>query len=112
MQKKGCTFVDPEGGTREEDERTDIIPEVNTNAISIIYRSFVDGTYSENDWYVYETPVGVSALCRPADETVAKWPAADGAGPASPGPDWPAGIHNVTVDDMDCEYKSDNQDPG
>jgi hypothetical protein len=78
--------------------------------ISIILRSDVQGTYSYNDWYVYFVPAGTSAICKPADQTVAKWNAPDGGWPS--GPQWANGIHGVNVDGMSCEYKNDNTNAG
>lgn len=105
MQTKGCKFVSPDKGTALDSESSP------TKAISIIYRSNVQGTYAENDWYVYQTPVGVSALCRPADQTTAKWSANDGPWLSS-APTWPAGIFDINVDGMECQYKNDNTNPG
>jgi hypothetical protein len=70
------------------------------------------GKYSGNDWYVYETPVGVSSLSRPSDQAVTKWSAADGPGPASPDTNWPNGVFDIYVDGMECQYKNDNRNPG
>jgi hypothetical protein len=98
MQTKGCRFVNPDKDT-------------DTKAISIIYRSKVEGTYAENDWYVYQTPVGVSALCKPEDQTIAKWSADDGAW-LSNVPAWPTGTFDINVDGMECQFKNDNTNPG
>jgi hypothetical protein len=111
MQTKGCKFVNPDKkiAIAEGEEGAS-----HTKSISIIYRSSVDKNWAENDWYVYQTPVDVSALCNPADQTVAKWPADDGPWPTvlPSGAPWPAGIFDITVDGMDCQYKNDNTDPG
>ncbi|KAF2833771.1 hypothetical protein CC86DRAFT_389905 [Ophiobolus disseminans] len=113
LQQKGCKFIDPPVNTKDDEDVKDTIDERDTNAISIIYRSaFIRGTFAENDWYVYDTPVGVSALCKPADQTVARWPADDGPGPAATGPNWPNGVFDIAVDGMECQYKNNNQNPG
>ena len=59
---------------------------------------------------MYETPVGQSALCKPANETVAKWSAADGAFMSWPA--WPSGTFDINVDGMECQYKNDGTNPG
>jgi hypothetical protein len=96
MQTKSCKFVDPDKGTKR---------------ITIIYRSLVDMTYAENDWYVYQTTGAESALCKPADQTVAKWSAPDG-GWLSNVPAWPHGTFDINVDGMECQYKNDNSNAG
>ncbi|KAH5645502.1 hypothetical protein HBI51_111200 [Parastagonospora nodorum] len=113
LQKKGCTFVDPPvSATDEDDDRQPDSFDGDVSAISIILRTNVRETFADNDWYVYEIPVGVSALCKPEDQTVTKWTAEDGPWPSN-GPDWPAGTFDINVDGMECQYKNDGRgNPG
>lgn len=110
MQTKGCKFVNPDVGTNSNQENAD-----GTKSISIIYRSKVAETYAENDWYLYQTPFGISTLCNPADQTVAKWSADDGTWQLNE-PAWPAGTFDITfdinVDGMEYQYKNDNTNAG
>jgi hypothetical protein len=108
MQTKGCRFVDPDKGTALPDDQG---AAGDTKAISIIYRSKVDTTWAENDLYVYQTTVSVPALCRPADQTIAKWSADDGVW-LSNVPAWPGGIFDINVNGMQCQYENGNTNPG
>ena len=86
----------------------ELAPRANTRAINIIYRSYTRKSYYENQWFFYETPVGKSAICRPADQTIAKFGPYIGYAE----PRWPAGTFPVRPFGMDCEYKNNGQNPG
>jgi hypothetical protein len=81
---------------------------IDTKAINIIYRSYTVKSYYTNSWYFYETPVGTSALCKSADQTIAKFDTVGGFQE----PLWPNGIFPIKTDGMDCEYKNNDEGAG
>jgi len=82
----------------------------NTKAINIILRYYNEMSYYENQWFFYETPVGTSAVCRPAANTLAKFPLPNGF--AASDPKWPNGEFPVKPYGMDCTYKNNNENAG
>lgn len=87
-------------------------PEANeggtTKAVDIIFRSSTAKSNQENQWFFYETPVGTSARCKPANNTLANFPLP--GGPIEP--KWPNGEFPIRPYGMDCTYKNNNENAG